>query len=81
MQVQGDFAAGVFSLLCILPVVLLSLLSAIFWVWMLVDCVSNEPSEGNDKVVWVVVIALLNGLGALLYFFIRRPQRIRQYGR
>ncbi len=52
-----------------------------FWIWMLVDCIKNEPSEGNDKVVWVLVIALAGWLGALIYLFARRPARIRQFGR
>jgi hypothetical protein len=47
---------------------------------MLVDCAMNEPSEGNDKIVWILIVVLLSWLGALLYFFIRRPERIRRYG-
>ena len=23
-----------------------------FWIWMLIDCVTNEPSEGNNKIIW-----------------------------
>ena len=52
----------------------------IFWIWMLVDCASKEPSQGNDKLVWILVIVFTHLLGALLYFFIRRPQRIQQLG-
>ena len=53
----------------------------VLWIWMIIDCVTKEPSEGNDKIVWLLVIVLLNWLGALLYLFVRRPARIRQYGR
>lgn len=52
----------------------------VFWIWMLVDCIKNEPSTGNDKIVWVIVILLFHMLGSLLYLLIRRPQRIAQYG-
>ena len=52
-----------------------------FWLWMLIDCIKNEPSSGNDKIVWVLVIALLHTLGALVYLIIRRPARISAYGR
>jgi Phospholipase_D-nuclease N-terminal len=52
-----------------------------FWIWMLIDCISNEPSIGNDKIIWVLVILILQWVGALPYFFIRRPQRIGQFGR
>ncbi len=57
------------------------ILGTIFWIWMLVDCATNEPSEGNDKIVWILIIALTHLLGALLYLFIRRPQRITLTGK
>ena len=51
------------------------------WIWTLIDCIKNEPSEGNDKVVWVVVIAVMNWIGALIYLIVRRPQRPPTLGR
>ncbi len=53
----------------------------VFWIWMLVDCATKEPSEGNDKIVWLLVIIFLNWLGALIYYLARRPTRIQQLGR
>lgn len=53
----------------------------IFWLWALIDAIKNEPSGGNDKVIWVLVIALLHSLGALIYVFIRRPSRIAALGK
>jgi hypothetical protein len=53
----------------------LSVLGTAFWIWMIVDCAMNEPSHGNDKLVWLLLIVLLPFIGSLLYFFIRRPQR------
>jgi hypothetical protein len=52
-----------------------------FWIWMLVDCIQNEPSEGNDRLIWVLVIVLTNWIGALIYLIVRRPQRRAQLGR
>lgn len=57
------------------------ILGMAFWIWMLIDCLSKEPSEGNEKIVWVLVIVFTNWIGALLYFFIRRPDRMRRFGR
>jgi hypothetical protein len=51
-----------------------------FWVWMMIDCPLNEPSEGNDKLVWMLVILVTNWIGALIYYFVRRPERIRIIG-
>jgi hypothetical protein len=56
-------------------------LGTAFWIWMLVDCATKEPSEGNDKIVWVVIIALTHWIGAAIYYFVRRPKRIAESGR
>ena len=55
---------------------ILSILSILFWVWMLVDCATKEPSASNDKLVWVLIILFTNVLGAAFYFLIRRPRRL-----
>lgn len=57
------------------------IIGSIFWVWMLVECITKEPSEGNDKVVWLLIILFTHMVGALIYFFVRRPQRIQLMGR
>lgn len=61
--------------LCFLPFMFLGIAATAFWIWMLVDCLTNESSQGNDKLVWVLVIVLTNWIGALIYCFVRRPQR------
>jgi len=60
-------------LLILLPFVLLGLALMVFWIWMLVDCATKEPSQGNDKIVWILVIVFMNWLGALIYYLARRP--------
>jgi len=59
----------------------LAILSTIFWILTLIDCAVNEPSESNDKVIWILVIIFTHVLGALIYRFARRPERIRLYGK
>ena len=56
-------------------------LALAFWIWMLVDCISNEPAEGNDRFIWVIVIALAGAIGAVIYLIARRPARKKLYGR
>ena len=48
-----------------------------FWVWMLLDCIRYESNEGNDKIAWLLVIVVTKFIGALIYYFVRRPQRMR----
>jgi len=62
----------VLFLLCFLP---LGLLSLAFWIWMLVDAATNRGLDQTERIVWVIVVALLHFLGALIYFFVGRPKR------
>lgn len=59
---------------------LIAVAGFVFWIWMIVDCATHEPSEGNDKVVWILIIVLTHIIGALIYYFIRRPRRIQEFG-
>ena len=54
----------------------LGLLGTAFWAWMLVDCALNEPTAGNDELIWILIILFAQVLGATLYLFVRRPQRL-----
>ncbi len=60
---------------------LISLGYFLFSVFTLVDCAQNEPSEGNTKLVWIVIILFGLGVGPLVYFLVRRPERIASFGR
>lgn len=59
---------------------LLALAAWAFWLWMLIDAALHEPSDGVDKVVWVLVIVLLPFVGSVAYFVFRRPDRIARHG-
>jgi uncharacterized membrane protein len=55
--------------------------ATVLWIWMLVDCITKEPSGDNEKIVWVLVIVLVGALGALIYLIARRPKRKQLYGK
>jgi hypothetical protein len=52
----------------------------IFWVIMIIECATKESSQGNTKVIWILIIVFTYWIGALIYYFIRRPQRIAELG-
>ena len=54
------------------------LLGTAFWIWMLIDCARYERRKGNDRIAWILIIALTHFIGALIYFFGRRPERMRE---
>ena len=64
----------------ILLVAVVGLAASVFWVWMIVECATKEPAEGNDKLVWVLIIVFTHWVGATIYYLVRRPQRIAQFG-
>lgn len=66
---------GGMEILLVLFLLPLGLLSTAFWIWMLVDAAQNKGLDQGERVVWIVVVALLHWLGALVYFFFGRPKR------
>ncbi|GAB3549793.1 PLDc N-terminal domain-containing protein [Spirosoma fluminis] len=42
----------------------------------LVDVIRSDFKGANDKLIWVIIILFLNIIGALLYFFMGRNQRV-----
>ncbi len=56
-------------------VVPLSLIFWGFWLWMLIDALKREFPE---KTMWLIIIFLAGGLGAILYFFMIRRKLIMQ---
>ena len=47
----------------------------VFWVWMLVDAITNSGLSDGEKIGWVLAIIFLPVIGPLLYFFIGRSKR------
>jgi len=72
-------------MILMIPIFLLFLVfgvaGTIFWIWMIVDCATREPSEGNDKIIWILIIIFTHWIGALIYFLVRRPKRIQLLGK
>ncbi len=60
---------------------LIGIVGFIFWVWMIVDCLSRLPSDFKllfttqhkyEKWIWLAVVVLAFPVGAIVYFFIIR---------
>jgi heme/copper-type cytochrome/quinol oxidase subunit 4 len=73
--VFGTIELGPAGILLGLLMMAVGLLALAFWIWMLVDCVKDSRLDTNEKAIWVVVIALTQVIGALIYFFLGRPRR------
>ncbi len=66
---------GVEALMILFVVLPVLCLTFGFWIWMLISAIQNKGLSDGEKIGWVIAIALLHFLGALLYFFIGRPKR------
>jgi len=64
---------GPWQLILILIIVFLGFLPTIV---ALIDILRNK-FNGNDKIVWVLVVLFFNLIGAILYFIIGTKQKIK----
>jgi len=51
----------------------LSLVLTVLWIWILVDCVRNDP----DWRSWIWLLVFIPWIGALIYFAVRKAPRMR----
>ena len=67
--------APLFALLCCMLLPVIALLT--LWIWALIDCAMRR-FDGNDKLIWILVILLANWVGALIYIFVGRSKAVRK---
>lgn len=58
-----------------LLVALVPLALLVFWIWMLIDCVSNKSLPDVQRAIWIIVIVATGAIGALIYFFVGRSPK------
>ncbi|MEQ8786824.1 MAG: PLDc N-terminal domain-containing protein [Pirellulaceae bacterium] len=77
-QRGGDPAAGAAIGLCfllfMLGMVTFAIATAAFHIWMLIDCAIYESKMPDNQIVmWILLIIFLGAIGAVAYYFGRRP--------
>ncbi len=55
----------------------------VVWIMMLVDCVKRDNSEfpnagENTKIMWLLIVILASGVGAIIYYFVVRKKMPRK---
>jgi hypothetical protein len=68
---------GPFEFLIGLIVFAVVLVLTAFWLWMLVDCAKRIGAGDDKQVIWLIVIALTQVLGAVAYFCFGRSSRAK----
>jgi len=57
-------------------IIALSIFLFVFWILMIIDVAQRKFKNENDKIVWILIVALLQGIGAIIYYFaIKRPNK------
>jgi len=44
--------------------------SLALWIWMLVDCIKRKFKKEDEKIIWLLVIILVQVIGAIIYYFV-----------
>lgn len=54
---------------------LIILAMTVLWVYAIVDIAKSE-FEGDNKMVWLLIVILVGFIGALIYFIVGREKKI-----
>ncbi|MEI6502520.1 MAG: PLD nuclease N-terminal domain-containing protein [Armatimonadota bacterium] len=46
----------------------------VLWIVELIDCTKREFKEPNEKLIWILIIVLCHGLGAIVYWVVGRKK-------
>ncbi len=75
MESGPDTAVSI-GLVLIAGLITLALLG--LWIWSLIHCITNRYLSDSNRIVGIILIALLGLIGSLVYLFLPResePQR------
>ena len=56
--------------LLMLSHVLVIIVGSAFTIWMIIDCALRKFRNDTDKIVWLIVVILLNFIGSIIYFYV-----------
>ena len=74
----GAIVGGFFLFIFLiwLLIIVVGILSFIFWIFMIVDVAKRDFKQENDKILWILVVILAGIIGALIYYFvIKKPDK------
>ena len=53
------------------------ILLIVFWIYMLIDCVKSED-DNITKLMWVLILLYGSWVGAIVYYYIKKPENDRR---
>lgn len=73
---EPNVSVPAFAILIIAGLLALAYLAV--WIWSLIHCINNRYLSDNNRVLGIILIALLGIIGSIVYLFLPRestPQR------
>ena len=67
---ESDLIAGLIMLFLVLIYVFLIVFGTVITVWMIVDCALRKFKDENQKILWVILIALVGTVPAIIYYYL-----------
>lgn len=61
----------------ILVLLVLFALPVLLWIWAAIDLLSSTFADNTNKIIWLIAIAFLPVIGAILYLIIGRRQKLK----
>ncbi|WP_350067728.1 PLD nuclease N-terminal domain-containing protein [Fulvivirga sp.] len=79
IQILTDilFLLGIPGGLSFLVILGILFIPGLLWIWALINCLMNE-FEGDNKLIWLLVIIFLPFIGSIIYLLIGRGQQIKR---
>ena len=75
-QDDGAVAGIVGGGLCFVLAIVIGLLSLAAIVWAVIDIVKNPALDTTMKVVWILVVLVLELIGVAIYYFVGRNKTV-----
>jgi hypothetical protein len=72
------FGFGMPEVLIMAVICIAAVLPTIFWLYCLVDIIKSE-FQGNNKIIWLLVVIFVPLLGMILYYSFGKKQKITSY--
>lgn len=66
----SDVFAILGIIIWLISMVALVLGSLVFWILMIIDCTKRKFKKEDDKIIWILILVLLQVIGALIYYFV-----------
>ena len=66
-----------FMIVFMLIGIAIAILVTAFWIWMIVDVAKRNFTTSGQKVGWILVVVLVQILGAVIYFYVHGKDKLK----